>query len=293
MRRLRSSGDRPVVIIGSGVAGVATAASLRSSGYGARVILVSEECVLPYRRSLLPTSYLRGEVSREELLIHPAEWYREARVDLLLGARAIRIDRRERTLEVRGHGAIPYRRLVLATGVREDIPLGIRAAYGVGSIRAVDALRAAAERARSAIVVGVGRMASEVTCSLTMLGLGVTLLAPEDLVGPVALGAGRCKIAVTTAAGVTLRADLIVRALRGRPDSELASDTGLSSTEGGPMDPVGMTIDPAIFATGGLLGITDETTAEAHARSVACALMGMDVMPAIDGWPPDPAGATG
>jgi 3-phenylpropionate/trans-cinnamate dioxygenase ferredoxin reductase subunit len=70
----RDAQRRRVVIIGGGVAGVAVAAALRSRGYPGRLVLVSDECALPYRRSLLAISYLRGRVSRQDLVLHPFEW---------------------------------------------------------------------------------------------------------------------------------------------------------------------------------------------------------------------------
>ena len=274
--RSRGAQRQRVVIIGGGVAGVAVGAALRSDGFPGRLLLVSDECALPYRRSLLATAYLRGQASRGDLLIHPAEWYRQTRIDLLLGARATRIDRLARTVEIRGHGPVRYDRLVLATGRAEHVPAGLRSAHGIASVAAVDALRADARTAGTAIVVGTGTVADDAAAALRSLGPRVTQIHPD---------------ALRDGADAADLADLVVRALGTRPDTRLASNAGLGSLTRVSTDPAGRTIDPAIVATGGLLGIEDEAAAATHAMAAARAVLGMDDIPAIDGRPPSPAGA--
>jgi NAD(P)H-nitrite reductase large subunit len=196
----------------------------------------------------------------------------------VLGARATRIDRLARTVEIRGHGAVRYDRLALAMGRAEQSPPGLWGAHGVASVTAVDALRDAAAIAGTAIVVGAGMVAHGAAAALGSLGPRVILVHPD---------------ALADGASPADTADLVVRALGSQPDARLASDAGLGSLEGVCADPAGRTTDPAIVATGGLLGLEDEAATEAHARSVARALMGMDAISRVDAWPPDPADATG
>jgi len=278
-------GSTPFVIVGGGVAGVAAATTLRQEGFGGRVVLVSDEHAMPYRRSPLTKGYLRGESSREDLLIHRREWYRDAGVDLLLGARATRLDRARKVLEVRGHGTFGYDRLVVATGARQQEPT-LPGAFVVRTIADADAVRDAARTARDAVVVGAGYAGSEIASSLAWLGLRVTLLgrrsAPVPLlgssagawlasraarvgidvranVGPVAVE-GRGPRRTITAGPVTLEADLVVQATGAAPRVRLARDAGLAVADGVLVDTHARSSDPDIAVAGDAARFAGPTT---------------------------------
>ena len=72
------------VVIGAGGAGMAAVEALRKAAPAAEIVLISQETELPYYRLNL-TRYLAGEVNRQDLFIHPAAWYQEQQVQVLLG----------------------------------------------------------------------------------------------------------------------------------------------------------------------------------------------------------------
>jgi 3-phenylpropionate/trans-cinnamate dioxygenase ferredoxin reductase subunit len=55
------------VIVGGGLAGAKAAETLRSEGFGGRLLLLGEEAERPYERPPLSKAYLRGETGRDSL----------------------------------------------------------------------------------------------------------------------------------------------------------------------------------------------------------------------------------
>lgn len=277
----------PFVIVGGGVAGSAAAVELRDVGYRGRVVIVSEEPVLPYRRAPLSTAYLRGEIDRDSLLVRPAAWYRDAGVDLLLGATATRVDAARRLVEVRGHGPLPYDRLVLATGTQDQFPQ-MPGAHRVRSIADADALRRLALPGRRAVVFGASDSSGDVATSLAAMGLAVTVITDRPVRAAVTAGASGL---VHTPEG-TIEADLVVDARGWIPRTHLAETAGLDVDDGVLVDAWGRTADERIGAAGavghrvgpdvgGVPGARDEGMAAALGAAVARSLVGLPASPEV------------
>jgi 3-phenylpropionate/trans-cinnamate dioxygenase ferredoxin reductase subunit len=172
-----------IVIIGAALAGATAAVTLRDEGFDGEIQLIGAERQLPYNRPPLSKGYLRGEERLEDQLVNPAGVYAEKRIELRLGTRATAIDATKKHVEVEDGERIAYDRLLVATGGRNR-PISIPGAElnGVLQLRTVeesDRIRAAAQRGRQAVVVGLGFIGSEVAASLRQLGVEVTALAPD------------------------------------------------------------------------------------------------------------------
>src|ERR1700730_12375174 len=97
-----------VVIVGSGLAGVTAAGTVRGSALAGRIVLIGEEPELPYDRPPLSKSvlvhdnleqlvatHLPGDIalrSPEGIALRPWNCYAERRIDLMLGRRATLLD---------------------------------------------------------------------------------------------------------------------------------------------------------------------------------------------------------
>ena len=77
-----------VVIVGASLAGASAAATLRQEGFDGDVMLIGAEPQLPYERPPLSKQYLRGELPFERMLVRPAAFYEQNRIDTLLGVPA-------------------------------------------------------------------------------------------------------------------------------------------------------------------------------------------------------------
>ena len=88
-----------VVIVGASLAGASAAATLRQEGFDGDVMLIGAEPQLPYERPPLSKQYLRGELPFERMLVRPAAFYEENRIETLLGVPAAHVDPDSRTPE--------------------------------------------------------------------------------------------------------------------------------------------------------------------------------------------------
>jgi len=173
-------GARTFVVVGASLAGGTAAATLREEGFDGRLVLIGDEPSLPYERPGLSKEYLRGTVSRDQLLVRPAEWWEAHGVEARLGARVQTLDPRERTVTLADGQRIAFDRALVATGVRNrafDVPgAQLAGILQLRTVRDADAIRRAATGARRAVVVGMGFVGAEVAASLHQMGLKVTVV---------------------------------------------------------------------------------------------------------------------
>jgi 3-phenylpropionate/trans-cinnamate dioxygenase ferredoxin reductase subunit len=177
-----------IVIVGANLAGGAAATTLRGEGFDGPLTLIGAEPWPPYERPPLSKGYLRGEEPRDKAFLHPEAWYRDHDVELLLGIRAAKVDSAGRTVELETGEALPFDKLLIATGGRnrrlraEGLELeGIRE---LRTIEDADRIREDAVAGRKAAVVGAGFIGSEVSASLRARGVEVEVVefGPAPLV---------------------------------------------------------------------------------------------------------------
>ncbi len=276
--------NRHVVIVGAGQAAAQLLEALRRKGHDGQITVIGAEPVLPYQRPPLSKKYLAGALARERLFIRSAAFYDELRIDLRLGRRVVRIDRALRRLQLDDGVEISYDVLVLATGSRGrrlTVPgAGLDGIHYVLTMADSDALRAAAQPGRRAVVIGGGYIGLEVAASCRELGVDVTVLEMADrvmsrVVCPqvsqfyqaehlahgvhLVLGArlqellgddqGRVR-AARCADGTEYPADFVVVGVGVQAEDSLAREAGLTCNNGIVVDEFCRTSDPAIWAIG-------------------------------------------
>ena len=168
-----------VVVIGAGIAGIAAVESLRAAGSSAEITLVSREAELPYYRLNL-TRYLAGEIERENLPIHPASWYEERNIELLLGEEVRTLDPEDHSVELRDGKRLPFEMLLLAAGANPFVPpIPGSDCNGVTSLRTLqdaDYLLGACGAGARCVCIGGGILGLETAGALARRGAKVTLL---------------------------------------------------------------------------------------------------------------------
>ncbi|HJU18283.1 MAG TPA: FAD-dependent oxidoreductase [Stellaceae bacterium] len=266
------------VVVGAGLAGASAAIAMREAGFAGRIVLVGDEPHPPYDRPPLSKEALTAETLAAPHL-HPESRYGDLGIALRLGCRVDGIDAAAQRLRLADGSALPYDRLLLATGGharRLAVPGGER----VLTLRGLDdvsRLRAGLAGARRVAVVGAGVIGLEVAASARARGCDVIVLEaaagamrrvlPPDLAGFVE--------DLHRARGVELRFGVAITAIRpdgpGQcvvcADGEIAADLvfagigieraiGLAvaagiATDGGILvDEFGRTDRPHIFAAG-------------------------------------------
>ena len=110
------TGKRTFVIVGAGMAGAHAAETLRAEGFDGRVLLIGDEPEPPYERPPLSKDYLRGELERDRLNVHPDGFYAEHDIELRCGCAAVRLDISINELVLDDGERLRYDRLLLTTG---------------------------------------------------------------------------------------------------------------------------------------------------------------------------------
>lgn len=215
------SGKTPqIVVVGAGSAGIAAVESLLAAAPSAEITLISQETELPYYRLNL-TRYLAGEVKRENLPIHPAAWYVEHKIQLLLGAEVCGLDLAGRAAALRDGKRLPFDKLLLAAGANPFIPpIPGSDCEGVTSLRTLrdaDYLLGACQSGARCVCIGGGILGLETAGALARRGAKVTLLEGHGWLLPRQLNqrAGEILGAHVRRIGITLRHKAVTREILG------------------------------------------------------------------------------
>ena len=274
---------REIVIVGGGLAGATAAQGLREHGFSGRVVVVGDEPDRPYERPPLSKDYLLGTTPREKTFVHPAGWYAEHDVELLLSTAVTFVDRGVHEVGLADGTRLPYDALLLATGSRpRRLTVPGSDLDGVHYLRRLgdsEALRAAYDGATSVAVVGGGWIGLETAAAARAAGLAVTVLEAADLpllrvLGPEVAAlladvhvrhgvdlrtgvtvaelvgqAGRVT-AVRLADGTEVPADVVVVGVGIVPNDELAREAALTVANGVAVDEHLRSSDPDIYAAG-------------------------------------------
>ena len=175
-----------IVIAGGGQAAVQAVDTLRRKGFTGKLSMVGDEPWLPYQRPPLSKKYLAGALERERLLIRPAQFFPEHRIDAHLGRRVTAVAPREQHVRLDDGLVLPYDALVLATGSRpRRLPVPGADLAGVHYLRTLadaDRIRAECAPGGRLLVIGGGYIGLEVAATARELGMEVTVLEMAERV---------------------------------------------------------------------------------------------------------------
>lgn len=273
--------EETIAIVGAGISGLSAAEAARRAAPDAKVVIISREKELPYYRLNL-TRYLAGELSEDQLQIHPDLWYAEQRIELLLDSEVKTIDATTKTLEIVGRDRLHYDKLILSLGAHPFIPPieGSNLANVQGLRTRLDARKVLDKIQPNSrcVVIGGGVLGLEAAAALSQRGFEVTIIEGFDWLlprqlnrqagellakhveklglrlvcgGRVARLAGENQVEqVIFESGEELQADLVIFAAGVRCNTALARQAQLEVNNGILVDNSLRTSDPDIFAVG-------------------------------------------
>jgi len=279
--RVRSRRAR-LVVVGNGMAGMRAVEELLARAPDRFDITVIGAEPHPNYSRILLSAVLAGEKTLDEIVINPRGWYAEHGIRLVAGARATAIDRGARQVVLAGGDAVPYDKLLLATGSKPLAPpipgLGLPNVRAFRDIADVAAMIEAASSDRRAVVIGGGLLGLEAAWGLKRRGMSVALvhLMPTLMERQLDAAAGELlqrdldargiafftnsqteeivgterAEAVVLADGRRIAADLVVLAVGIRPSVDLARTAGLDVNRGILVGDDMATSDPDIYAVG-------------------------------------------
>jgi nitrite reductase (NADH) large subunit len=281
-------------IIGSGVAGYAAIEAIRSVDQAGEIVMVSDDPNGYYSRPGL-AYYLTGELNDKALYPRTQEDYKKLNFSFLKG-RVTRILRLDHALEIDGKLRLNYDKLLIAVGARAlslDVP-GSKLDGVVKLDHLIDAknILKLAKSGRTAVVVGGGITALELTEGLLARGMNVHYLLRGDRYWSSVLDERESKVVegrlqaegvelhfhaelaevigkknrvsmVRLGNGQTIKCDMLAYAIGIRPCLELVQNTDLDLDRGILVNEHLQTNDPDVFAAGDAAQVFDPLSGRA------------------------------
>jgi 3-phenylpropionate/trans-cinnamate dioxygenase ferredoxin reductase subunit len=265
-----------VVIVGGGQAGLEAAAALRAQGYQEPVTLIGEERHAPYQRPPLSKEYLLGKQTADHLPLRAPNFYENHQIVLRTGQRVTSINRAAKCVVLESGDEVSYDKLILAVGARNRV-LAVRGSTRLLYLRTRDEADVIKERISSATnvaVIGGGFIGLEIAAAARTLGRSVVIVESmprlmaravppilsdffrdmhERQGSKVILGATVVEITsdgFICSHGTHHVADLVIAGIGVVPNTELASQAGLTCDNGIVVDEYLRTDDPDIYAIG-------------------------------------------
>ena len=271
-----------IVIVGSSLAGLRAAETLRQEKFDGRIVMIGAEDRAPYDRPPLSKKVLSGEWDADRVTLRKPDDLATLNLEWKLGLPAVDVNTSERTISLASDETIAFDGLIIATGgIVKRLP-NQPSWRGVHTLRTLDdslALREELTEGRRVVVIGAGFIGLEVAATARGRGCDVTVL--EGLEAPMirGLGAemGRNAALVHEDNGVGLRFGVRVSGLvEGEPG--VVAGVALESGEVVPADVVlvGIGVAPSTnwLTTSGLTirdGVVCDRTLNAGVRGVYAA----------------------
>jgi nitrite reductase (NADH) large subunit len=169
-----------LVVVGNGMAGIRAVEELLKLAPDLYDITVFGAEPHPNYNRILLSPVLAGEMTIQDIVLNPLEWYAEHNITLHVGKTVNKIDRTARKVIADDGSEESYDRMLIATGSTPFVPpIPGRELQGVISyrdIRDTDEMIAAASEYRHAVVIGGGLLGLEAANGLRSRGMDVTVV---------------------------------------------------------------------------------------------------------------------
>jgi len=278
---VREQSMKPIVVLGSGLAGYSVIRELRKLDRDIPVTLVSRDSGDYYSKPMLSNAYAQGKDAAGLVLTRAAEMAAQLGITLLAETEVHAIDRTNKKLASTA-GELEYGRLVMALGADPiRIPVQGDAADAVMSVNDIAdyaQLRKAVQDVAHITIMGGGLIGCEFANDWATAGYRVSVIDPgpyplaslmpeqagKQLLAPLAAIGVDWHFAtsvsrvdrhekgytLTLADGTQLQTGLVLSAVGLRPRIALAQAAGLEVNRGIKVDAYLRSSDPAIYALG-------------------------------------------
>jgi len=278
---------KPVVVLGSGLAGYNLVRELRKLDSDARIILITQDSGDFYSKPMLSNALAQGKTAKSLVITAAKDMAGQLDITLLQHTEVFGIRRERKELQT-SSGVIEYERLVLALGADPirlplkgdavDTVLSVNDLADYANFRSVIEPVGEVENQIHIAIIGGGLIGCEFANDLVNAGYAMTVIDPAayplsglmpeqagmQLVEPLTALGVACRFGVAVSAvdrrpsgyaltltdGTTLQADAVLSAVGLRPRTVLAANAGLVVNRGIVVDAQMRSSDAAIFALG-------------------------------------------
>ncbi|PFK29781.1 FAD-dependent oxidoreductase [Bacillus cereus] len=171
--------EKNFVIIGSGVAAVHAAKTVRDHDKDSNIFIFGEESFLPYNRIKL-SKELYTDLHSEKVLIKKEKWYQNNNISVFTSTKVVRIDTEQQHVITENNEKIAYYKLLICTGANNKKlqidGINKKNVFTIRDMYDADNLKACLEDKKSIVNIGGGVQGLETAWSIVKAGKKVAIV---------------------------------------------------------------------------------------------------------------------
>ncbi|MDK3015184.1 FAD-dependent oxidoreductase [Bacillus sp. RB3] len=176
--------EKNFVIIGSGVAAVNAAKTIREYDKGSNIFIFGEEPLLPYKRIKLSKD-LYSDLHSEKVLIKKKKWYQDNHISVFINTKVVKINTEEQFIVTSNEAVFSYHKLLICTGANnrrlEINGINKKNIFTIRDMKEVDELKGHLEDKESVVTIGGGVQGLETAWSILKAGKKVSIVEVAPL----------------------------------------------------------------------------------------------------------------
>jgi|AntRauTorcE11897_2_1112592.scaffolds.fasta_scaffold03716_4 rubredoxin-NAD+ reductase len=301
---------KPLIILGSGMAGYQLAMEIRTRQPRLPLLLITQDAGHFYSKPLLSTALAKSQAPEQLSIASPRDQAEALGIQIITHAKVDRIDSNRKQVHLDDQD-YAYSKLILALGAEpQHLPAPPEALFSINDLEDYEVFRRELEGKKKVLVMGGGLVGVEMAQDLLSSGFEVTLvsrskhllpsLLPPEVAQPLETALVDKGLNLLTQesfklidgrpgdwqveleSGLLLETELIISALGLQPRTQLAAEAGLETRRGICVNRQLQTSDPDIYALGDCAEIAGHNLMYvqplmASARTLAAHLTGEEV----------------
>lgn len=176
--------EKNFVIIGSGVAAVNAAKTIREYDRGSNIFIFGEEPSLPYKRIKLSKD-LYSDLHSEKVLIKKKKWYQDNHISVFINTKVVKINTDEQFIVTSNEAVFSYHKLLICTGANnrrlEINGINKKNIFTIRDMKEADEFKGHLEDKESVVTIGGGVQGLETAWSILKAGKKVSIVEVAPL----------------------------------------------------------------------------------------------------------------
>ena len=176
--------EKNFVIIGSGVAAVNAAKTIREYDKESNISIFGEERLLPYKRIKLSKD-LYSDLHSEKVLIKKKKWYQDNHISVFINTKVVKINTDEQFIVTSNEAVFSYHKLLICTGANnrrlEINGINKKNIFTIRDMKEADELKGHLEDKESVVTIGGGVQGLETAWSILKAGKKVSIVEVAPL----------------------------------------------------------------------------------------------------------------